>query len=370
MPRVDNLPFSQPLRAEFTHPSPHVVSAYKICYLAEGVVNPIQNPLSFFAQDETMKLKLINIRILGYLLSQSGFLSDRAISEIARSIISCRGDPAGTDETDAEALNMLGEFYMNNFLRPLFKDQPLRSPDSDLSSTSSGVSTPLADSEASIQLELTGVEVDQMLAETPKSRTISRQLAMQREDHRCIVTRVLDRQFAQDLRPLTGEVHKDVVASLVVCHIFEGPTDANIEGTGKENKGDDDGGNLWTLLRSLGYTEIVDDFVGPADKVHSLDNVMMMLRDLRIHFDRLSMWFEPIEDVCNRYRVCSPWVLPYGLVAGQGVTFESTDPDRLPLPNREYLRIHAACCRVAHLSGACLIFDQLERDLDSDPEPE
>ena len=59
---------------------------------------------------------------------------------------------------------------------------------------------------------------------------------MQREDHRCIVTRVLDRQFAQDLRLLTGEVYKDVVASLVVCHIFEGPADASIEGTGKVNE--------------------------------------------------------------------------------------------------------------------------------------
>ena len=140
-------------------------------------------------------------------------------------------------------------------------------------------------------------------------------------------------------------------------------------------------------MRTLGYTDIVDDFVGTADKVHSLDNVMIMLPDLRVHFDRLSMWFEPIEvsavqlyrtmvnlhsqDACNRYRVCSPWVLPYGLVAGQEVTFKSTDPDRLPLPNREYLRIHAACCRVVHLSGACLIFDQLEKDIDSDPpEPE
>ena len=118
MSRVDNLPFYQPLDADFTHPSPHVVSAYKICYLAEGVVNPIENPLLYFAQDETMKLKLINIRILGHLLSQPGFLSDRAISEIARSIISCRGDPAGTDKTDAEALNVLGEFYMRNLLRP------------------------------------------------------------------------------------------------------------------------------------------------------------------------------------------------------------------------------------------------------------
>ena len=37
--------------------------------------------------------------------------------------------------------------------------------------------------------------------------------------------------------------------------------------------------------------------------------------------------------------------------AQQEITFESTDP-RLVLPNREYLAVHAACCRVAHLSGA------------------
>ena len=52
--------------------------------------------------------------------------------------------------------------------------------------------------------------------------------------------------------------------------------------------------------------DIVDGFVGTAHKIHSLDNVMTMLPDLRVHFDRLSMWFEPIE-------VCLPSTL-MGLV--------------------------------------------------------
>ena len=50
------------------------------------------------------------------------------------------------------------------------------------------------------------------------------------------------------------------------------------------------------------------------------------------------------------------------------ITFNSADPD-LPLPNCNYLRIHAACCRVAHLSGASSLFHELENDMESDPDP-
>ena len=65
----------------------------------------------------------------------------------------------------------------------------------------------------------------------------------------------------------------------------------------------------------------------------------------------------------HRYRLCSVWKPPHGLVKGQEITFESADP-RLRLPNREYLRIHAACCRVAHLSGASILFNTSEEDMD------
>ena len=45
------------------------------------------------------------------------------------------------------------------------------------------------------------------------------------------------------------------------------------------------------------------------------------------------------------------------LPANPTVTFTSTDPT-LPLPNREYLKLHAAVCRVAHMSGAAGYLDQ------------
>ena len=43
-----------------------------------------------------------------------------------------------------------------------------------------------------------------------------------------------------------------------------------------------------------------------------------------------------------------------------------TDED-LALPNPDYLRIHAACCRVAHLSGAAEQMDKVLEDLEHMP---
>ena len=46
------------------------------------------------------------------------------------------------------------------------------------------------------------------------------------------------------------------------------------------------------------------------------------------------------------------------------MTFTSSDP-KLQLPSSTYLGIHAACCRVAHMSGAAEYYDKyLDRDDD------
>lgn len=38
-----------------------------------------------------------------------------------------------------------------------------------------------------------------------------------------------------------------------------------------------------------------------------------------------------------------------------------------PLPDPTYLRIHAACCKVAHLSGATRYLDQIFREIEELP---
>ena len=52
--------------------------------------------------------------------------------------------------------------------------------------------------------------------------------------------------------------------------------------------------NVWGLWKRLGYTD-VPSHLGTPDKIHSLENVMLMTGDLRGHFDRLNLWFEPVE---------------------------------------------------------------------------
>ena len=46
------------------------------------------------------------------------------------------------------------------------------------------------------------------------------------------------------------------------------------------------------------------------------------------------------------------------------VTFKTSNPVKLPLPSPIYLKIHAACARVANLSGAGEYIDSILRDLE------
>ena len=40
-------------------------------------------------------------------------------------------------------------------------------------------------------------------------------------------------------------------------------------------------------------------------------------------------------------------------------------PASLPLPDARYLEIHAACCKVAHMSGAAEYLDAIIRDMET-----
>jgi len=46
------------------------------------------------------------------------------------------------------------------------------------------------------------------------------------------------------------------------------------------------------------------------------------------------------------------------------VTFTMPDKDKLPVPSPMYLAIHAACAKVAHLSGAAKCINKFSRDMD------
>ncbi len=46
------------------------------------------------------------------------------------------------------------------------------------------------------------------------------------------------------------------------------------------------------------------------------------------------------------------------------MTFTTSDPHRFPLPSPELLALHAACAKVANLSGAAEYLDRVDRDIE------
>ena len=70
------------------------------------------------------------------------------------------------------------------------------------------------------------------------------------------------------------------------------------------------------------------------------------------------------QDTPNSYRVCSGIPNLHSLVnISEEVVF--TTASGLPLPSPTYLKIHATCCRVVHMSGAADFYPDPDDDGDS-----
>ena len=135
----------------------------------------------------------------------------------------------------------------------------------------------------------------------------------------------------------------------------------------------------FATFNRFGYTGIQKELSGT--NIHRLENVMTL--DVAIHgwLDLMSLWFEAIDGrvrfrllsmsvhhrLNTRYRPqphsyrieTRPPFVPDASFPRE-VTF--TSQCNLPLPSPKYLRIHAACCRIAHLSGAAEYLDKIYRD--------
>ncbi|KAI0760564.1 hypothetical protein C8Q74DRAFT_239368 [Fomes fomentarius] len=139
---------------------------------------------------------------------------------------------------------------------------------------------------------------------------------------------------------------------------------------------------FWGILKMFGY-HLQPELAG--DKINRLENVMTLSVTIHSLFDNLYLWLEEVKGKENTYRTCLPDrmdVMRNGLSVPPEVHFISHNIDllhgssqgpaasdqhessRLALPNPRYLRLHAACCRVAHLSGAAEYLNEIYRELD------
>ncbi|KAF7420780.1 hypothetical protein PC9H_011298 [Pleurotus ostreatus] len=114
-----------------------------------------------------------------------------------------------------------------------------------------------------------------------------------------------------------------------------------------------------SVLKRFGYPVETLNGVG----VHSLVNIMTLQADVHDLFDRLQLWLEATE-IPHRYRIQSSRRIGAIVRRREFVTFTTSDPHRFPLPSPELLALHAACAKVANLSGAAEFLDKVDRDLE------
>lgn len=135
----------------------------------------------------------------------------------------------------------------------------------------------------------------------------------------------------------------------------------------------------FAMFDRFGYTGIQQELSGT--NIHRLENVMTL--DVAIHrwFDCMALWFEAIDgrvrlrllSMSFRHRLNTrPRSQPHSyrietrppFVPDASFPHEVTFTSwcNLPLPSPKYLRIHAVCCRIAHLSGAAEYMDKIYRE--------
>lgn len=123
----------------------------------------------------------------------------------------------------------------------------------------------------------------------------------------------------------------------------------------------------------LGFGDLPKKLAGNG--IHTLENVLTLSADCRALFEDLDVWFEAIVSVLGMLAPCTEGLQDdrgntYAIRAmHQGflrsfrdnpVTLTSQYPD-LSMPDKTFLSIHAACCRIANLSGAA---DYILKSLD------
>ncbi|KAF9490002.1 hypothetical protein BDN71DRAFT_1455270 [Pleurotus eryngii] len=320
------LPAPDSVAAQF--PTPNALSAYNICFNFEQS-----------ASTQINNKHLIAARVLGYLMLHAP--SHHALAEVVKTILSC----CQSNQT----LYALGEAFIVQFIRP-FKKYKRQTPDSSLHPSRPSFDRETAALKASIQ-------------EAPRDHSTAKRHALIRDGYRCLITRRYDRAAENklDITPEELVAYGGLIATQC-AHIIPASTyfDVNITSRNSTpNPNKDYAASVLAVLRCFGYD--VDALNGAG--VHSLFNVMTLESNVHDMFDQLLLWLEATE-TANSYhvKVANPLYFPGG---PDMVAFSTPDPEHLPVPSPHLLSLHAACAKVANLSGAGAYLEELDHGVEA-----
>ncbi|KAI5999981.1 hypothetical protein EDD15DRAFT_2362512 [Pisolithus albus] len=282
---------------------------------------------------KSMEQAMIHCRILGYLFHH---FPSRDIEHFVGKIAATGGQP--------EELLKLGEGFYAYFVKLLMSNKE---------------TTPVTSSHSSRRsVENLVDKILDELKEAPQNHETAKKLALIRDGFQCVVTKVYDRNIVMDNKPLQEITMAGApVGSTQCAHIF--PESINPNNASDSNK-EDYAATVWAVLDCFGYPNLRQELDGTS--IHRLENVMTMDVTLHALFDMLLIYLTATE-VPNRYRLegVKDWCVAN---RPEYATFSTPDPEKYPLPNPAYLAIHAACVKVAHLSGATEHIEEVLRRLE------
>ncbi|KAF8483126.1 hypothetical protein JB92DRAFT_2763245 [Gautieria morchelliformis] len=282
-------------------------NAYKVCLDFECRSTLQTAPASTLSP-------LILSRFLGYMILEAP--ADCGRTYFSNKVIAC---------TNNMALQDLAKFYMNDFVR-CFRSAKGRTPATSYD--------PLKQSFDEEQETL-----EYLLYEAPQNHQTAKKKALIRDGHRCILTGLYD-MFSDhrlpEIRAILDNNPQLSVTGTRAAHILPESTNKGISGENAGSAKPESAASVWTIMDR--YGDVAPDELN-GSHIHRLENIITM--DIAMHdlFDTLLLRIP------------------------QFITLTSPDVTNLPVPSPRYLRLHASCCCIIHLSGAGEYIDKIFRDM-------
>ncbi|CUA75449.1 hypothetical protein RSOLAG22IIIB_11741 [Rhizoctonia solani] len=182
---------------------------------------------------------------------------------------------------------------------------------------------------------------------TPATYSEAKSNALIRDNYRCMLTGKIDATayiYRPALREQLGNNPPPDVDDTECWHILPEYVISGIQNN-QENRID-----CPAILKVLERFGGISHHEFNEHGLHHWSNLMTVQLDLRLNLDRLGVWLDPVKGLENTYTIGRrhPGIrsdVPATII------FTASAPT-LPLPDRRYLALHAACARVVHLSGA------------------
>ncbi|KAJ8468723.1 hypothetical protein ONZ45_g17144 [Pleurotus djamor] len=335
----------QPLPSTFEPKADGIAS---FCHQAYARI--LETERQFITEQKT-DAEMAPLRVLGYLLQEQ--LDTTGINKLAKAINSARDD----------LLIPLGRYYIKYFIRIFRRNQgPTPQPSYHPSRGSFDIAREL--------FPIFRMEPGSL------SHPQARKLVLDRDNHRSLITRAYS---IDDISEASNAFHENNISRdvLEAAHIIpaylaninaneleeaqeaalEALIDFNVTDPPRAHKRS----TMWTMLHYFGGSDVYDELAG--NLIHTPSNLLTLGTAQHALFDSFRLWFEPTYiDGKQQWEICHPPGRESLRARGaDGLVYFTSFSDKpldghpqmiIPAPNSRYLGLHAACCRVAWMSGA------------------